>query len=162
MDIFVGWGPQDPCPLDLSKMDGNRLSNIAIMFGGVGDGSFVSDAVSLSDLSYPSLARHLYGSLIGLRQAYVALPVKKRTQLRVHMTLLDIHPTILARDLCILMLTHQLNTPELTAIEKTEIHATIMYTYTCIIMPDYCFDRQVTLHTLGFVLSHELYGYFSA
>ena len=47
--------------------------------------------------SFPIPARHVYGSLIGFHRAYLALPEYKQSQLRVHMTLLDIHPTILAR-----------------------------------------------------------------
>ena len=64
----------------------------------------------------------------------------KQSKLRVHMTLLDIHDATIARDLCILMLLHQLNS-EPDAIGKAEIKATLMYTFCGVVMPAYCYDR---------------------
>lgn len=56
------------------------------------------------------------------------------------MTFLDIHPTALARDLCILILLDSLSN-EHGAEEQAEIKATLFYVYTAILVPSYCFDR---------------------
>lgn len=63
--------------------------------------------------------------------------------MRVHITLLDIHAGILARDLCVLMLLDQLRNRKLTSIEKIEIKATLMYTFSGISMPSYSSERSV-------------------
>lgn len=37
-----GWGPGEAYPLKLDKLPNKYLSNVALLFGGVGDGSFTS------------------------------------------------------------------------------------------------------------------------
>ncbi|KAL6298482.1 hypothetical protein BKA93DRAFT_65275 [Sparassis latifolia] len=122
MSILEGWGPHDRYPLKLSDLSSDRLSNLAFFFGGVGD------------------ARHIHGSLIGLHHAFQKLNKPKRSKLHVHMTLLDIHPAMLARDLCIFMLVNELmECTDSTA--QTEIRATLMYTFAGVVMPRYCLER---------------------
>lgn len=61
-----------------------------------------------------------------------------------HVTLLDIHPTTLSRDLMALMLLDELLSGNHTPNETVEIKATLFYVYTAMIMPSYCFDRYVS------------------
>ena len=61
---------------------------------------------------------------------------------RFHMTALDIHPAVIARNLVLLLLLDQLVvgqdiTPEI----KVEIIATYMYAFLGVFMPDYCHKR---------------------
>jgi hypothetical protein len=101
---------------------------------------------SLSPLDkhiHPPSARHVYGTLIGVHRAFAKLPSAKHSKkFKVHITMLDIHPGALARDLCIMMLLNELC--EMTgdsAITATEIKATIFYTYVGVVMPAYCHER---------------------
>lgn len=38
MSLFKDWGPDDPHPLMYKQMSTSQLSQIAFLFGGVGDG----------------------------------------------------------------------------------------------------------------------------
>jgi hypothetical protein len=70
------------------------------------------------------------------------LPHPMRSKLKVHITLLDIHPVALARDLCILMLLNELCEMKAQSnVEATELKATIFYVYIGVVMPSYCHDR---------------------
>ncbi|KAK0476402.1 hypothetical protein IW261DRAFT_1595020, partial [Armillaria novae-zelandiae] len=68
-------------PLELGKLSGGLLSSLALLWGGVGN------------------SRHVLSSIIGLHQAFTKLNAKKRKALNVHLTLNDLHPRALARDL---------------------------------------------------------------
>lgn len=84
--------------------------------------------------------RHAFGTIAGLSQALTKLPKAKRSQFNAHLTLLDIHDGTIARDLCILLLLHELNsTSDSTA--RSEIKATLTYTFGGVAMPDYCYRR---------------------
>ncbi|KDQ51621.1 hypothetical protein JAAARDRAFT_704064 [Jaapia argillacea MUCL 33604] len=109
MSIIDDWGRDHPNPLKLEGLDHRTLSNIAFLFGGVGD------------------ARHVFGSLIGLHKAFDRLSKAKRESFQAHITLLDIHPTALARDLCLLMLLHEMTDETKDAVALSEISATIFY-----------------------------------
>lgn len=88
-------------------------------------------------------ARHVFSSLIGLNKAYGKLDKTKKTQFNAHLTLLDHHPTALARDLCLLVLLDDLMSGKHTAEVEAEIKATIFYTYMGALMPSYCYQRRV-------------------
>ncbi|KAI0357689.1 hypothetical protein OH77DRAFT_1502792 [Trametes cingulata] len=123
IDLLDGWGSRtDPDPLDLNKLPKNCLSEVAFLFGGVGDG------------------RHAFGTLSGLHDAYKALPKAKRVLLHAHLTMLDIHDATIARDLCMLILLDQLITTT-DAATRIEIKATLMYMFLAAVMPSYCYDR---------------------
>jgi hypothetical protein len=65
-----------------------------------------------------------------------------RSKLKVHITLLDIHPVVFARDLCILMLLNELcEMKKQSTVEATEVKTTIFYVYVGVVMPSYCHDR---------------------
>ncbi|THU91070.1 hypothetical protein K435DRAFT_968380 [Dendrothele bispora CBS 962.96] len=125
MSIIDNWGPQpaERNPMDLGSLTAAQRSRLAFMFAGVGD------------------ARHVYGSIIGLHQAYNKLSERERDDLHVHLTLLDIHPTVLVRDLLILVLLDELVTREKSEMELEEIKATIFYTFAAPIMPPACYKR---------------------
>ena len=84
--------------------------------------------------------RHVFGTLCGLRSAYEKLSKAKQARFRSHITMLDVHGGMIARDLCILMLIHDYNT---TSDQKArvEISATFMYTFLGAAMPSYCYER---------------------
>ncbi|TFK84369.1 hypothetical protein K466DRAFT_527474 [Polyporus arcularius HHB13444] len=122
IDLTQGWGPHDPHPLDLDKLPPEMLSELSFLFGGVGDG------------------RHVLGTLSGLHLAYKKLTKKKQKRFHAHLTLLDIHDATIARDLCLLMLLHDLNRTK-DPMSRVEINATLMYMYTGMAMPSYCHER---------------------
>ncbi|PBL04096.1 hypothetical protein ARMGADRAFT_1022590 [Armillaria gallica] len=124
MSIVHDWGPQDRNnPLGLGKLPEARLSSLALLWGGVGDG------------------RHVLSSIKGVHQAFTKLNAKKRKALKVHLTLNDLHPRALARDLCLLFLIEDLilmRSQEESKLKEAEIKATILYTWTGFIVPAYC------------------------
>ncbi|PIL28785.1 hypothetical protein GSI_08829 [Ganoderma sinense ZZ0214-1] len=122
IDLTRGWGPRDKYPLDLLKLPESQLSEVAFLFGGVGDG------------------RHVLGTLSGLYEAYKKLPAAKKSKFKAHLTLLDIHDGTMARDLCVLTLLDQLSDAS-DPIVKAEIQATLMYMFCGAVMPSYCYDR---------------------
>lgn len=123
IDMMKGWTPSESrqFPLNITGMSPARLSELAFLFGGVGD------------------ARHVFGTLIGLSQTFCKLSKTKQAKVHAHFTLLDIHLTILTKDLCLFMLVHDLMNATDPAV-KTEIRATIMYTFGAVLMPAYCYE----------------------
>ncbi len=71
---------------------------------------------------------------------------EKREVTNVHFTLLDIHPTVLARDLCLFMMIEELIHLRERAhdeVEEVEIKATLLYIWMGAIIPSYCHARCV-------------------
>lgn len=93
--------------------------------------------------AFPTLARHAFGTIIGAHRAFKTLGKHRRSALQIHLTLLDLHPNILARDLCIMMLLHALmnQVEDAPPTERLEIKTTIFYTYIGVVLPGYCFER---------------------
>ncbi|KAJ6617025.1 hypothetical protein B0H10DRAFT_1914787 [Mycena sp. CBHHK59/15] len=124
MSLVDDWGPEHKAPLKLRSMSDKDLSQISLLLGGVGD------------------ARHVYGTLVGLHRAHQKLGQSQRQALRVHITLLDIHPAALTRDICMLLLLEQLmHTPAESSVTRAEILSALFYTFAGVVMPGYCFDR---------------------
>lgn len=145
INLFQGRGPQDQCPLDLSLMSKDDLSNLAFLFGGVGDGERVLLHTVQRNLPLYT-ARHVFGTITGYRQALLELPESERSSCHVHITLNDIHPAVLARNLVLFQLLNDLKNETGTTLEEYETNATLMYTYWGVAMPSYCFARYVTKH----------------
>ncbi|KAI0357701.1 hypothetical protein OH77DRAFT_1475432 [Trametes cingulata] len=127
VDLTMEWGTdQSGEPLDIGKTPAEKLSRLSFLFGGVGDG------------------RHALGTVQGLYDAYKKLSAPNQSAFRAHLTLLDIHPTAIARDLCMLMLLDELirTTDTFTCLE---IKATFMYTFCAAAMPSYCYDLLLTI-----------------
>jgi hypothetical protein len=61
--------------------------------------------------------------------------------MRIHLTLLDIHPSALARDLVVLMLLNDCMAAGVSPTTLAEIKATLMYTYAGSVMPPYAHAR---------------------
>ncbi|OBZ76423.1 hypothetical protein A0H81_03125 [Grifola frondosa] len=123
INILEGWGPSEPFPMKLDALPVSRLSSLAFFYGGVGD------------------ARHTYATVVGLHRAFRALSKPKQTRFRAHITLNDVHPAVLARDLCILMLLNELIESKNSTEAQIEIKAALMYTFAGVVMPSYCYDR---------------------
>jgi hypothetical protein len=80
--------------------------------------------------------------MIGLHKAYDELSKHQQKEFRLHLTLLDIHPTALARDLVIMLLLDDLvSSRSKSKTETEEIKATAFYTFGAALMPPVCFER---------------------
>ncbi|KAA1474604.1 hypothetical protein DENSPDRAFT_824616 [Dentipellis sp. KUC8613] len=123
LSIIHFWDPQDQDPIDLKTLSNKNLSELAFLFGGVGD------------------ARHVFGSLTGLHQAYQGLDDEKCDNLKVHLTLLDIQPAALTRDLIMFMLVDELVSNDVDKETEAEIQACLLYVFFGTVMPSYCFAR---------------------
>ncbi|KAF9480632.1 hypothetical protein BDN70DRAFT_877325 [Pholiota conissans] len=89
--------------------------------------------------------RHVFGTLIHL--ADFARRQGKSKNVNVHMTLLDIHPATLARLAIMLSILQQIieARKKNNVTKVVELHATIFYLFTTMLMPDYC--RQILIDT---------------
>lgn len=126
MTILDDWGPNvgdDSNPVDLESMSDERLARLGLFFGGVGD------------------ARHVFGSVIGIRKAYDKLNVNRRQVMKVHIVMNDIHPTALARDLCVLALLDETASASGNKALVAELKMTILCLWMGFIMPPYSFTR---------------------
>jgi hypothetical protein len=119
-----------------------RLPHIAFLFGGIGDGEAHGRAPSASIADYFPEARHGFASLITAFRRWQNLRPERKKKFKMHMTWLDIHAGVIARDLILLSLVDQLVTSgsSMTAVEVAEVKATIMYIFIAPIMPPYCLD----------------------
>ncbi|KAJ7483291.1 hypothetical protein FB451DRAFT_1234002 [Mycena latifolia] len=124
MSLIDDWGPDHESPVQLESMPDQEISRISFLLGGVGD------------------ARHVFSTLVGLHRAHKKLDKERQEAFRIHITLLDIHPAVLARDLCMLLLLDQLvDTPDVSSTTKAEILSTMFYTFAGVVMPEYCYSR---------------------
>ncbi|KAF9558523.1 hypothetical protein CPC08DRAFT_763920 [Agrocybe pediades] len=114
-------------PGDAYAVDARRLATKerwSFMFGGSGD------------------ARHVFATLIH----FYSMTMDHKTQtISAHMTLIDIHPATLARLAIVLKILHEIVATHRTNDEKkrTELHTTLFYVYTAMLMPEYC--RQIVM-----------------
>ncbi|KAJ7327536.1 hypothetical protein DFH08DRAFT_940827 [Mycena albidolilacea] len=136
LSLFDDWGPRDPYSLKINTFSKAKLSKVSFLFGGVGD------------------ARNVFATLVGAHRAYKALPKDKRSALCVHLTLLDIHPSALARDLVVLMLLNDCMTGGVSPTTLAEIKATLMYTYAAAVMPPYAHARAPAIPALQASLAY--------
>ncbi|KAK0461720.1 uncharacterized protein EV420DRAFT_124965 [Desarmillaria tabescens] len=131
MSISSDWGPRTKgSSFNICTLSTERLSRLSYFWGGGGD------------------ARHVLASIIGFRKDYVKMTPEKRDATNVHFTLLDIHPTVLARDLCLFMMVEELIALRERAhdeLEEVEIKATLLYIWMGAIIPSYCHVRFLKL-----------------
>ncbi|KAF7976940.1 hypothetical protein HWV62_5363 [Athelia sp. TMB] len=139
ISLFHGWGPANgddgKFPLDMKSLSDGELSRVSFLFGGVGD------------------ARHAFGTIIGAHKAYKTLEKRRRSLFKVHLTMLDFHPNVLARDLCILLFLDALMSKKTPETERLEIRTTLFYMYVGAVMPGYCWER---LHNMMKELKRRL------
>ncbi|KAH8102117.1 hypothetical protein BXZ70DRAFT_930357 [Cristinia sonorae] len=110
-------------PMNLKTLPISRLSSLSFLYGGVGDG------------------RHVYTTIIDLHHEWKKLPKDKGDALFTHITMLDIHPAMLARDMIILSLARQLGDEGLEPTDRLEIKAACVYLWNGIALPSYCAER---------------------
>ncbi|KAK0243185.1 hypothetical protein EDD85DRAFT_814167 [Armillaria nabsnona] len=152
MSIITDWGLEnEKNSFDLLKVSVERLERLSFIWGGGGDG------------------RHILGSIIGLSQAFLELTSKKRKASKFHFTLLDIHPTTIARNLCLFLMINELIVMRLRKhiddAEEAEIKATIFYVWMGVVLPPYCHVRFMNvvksllrdLQTSSYQLPHWLH-----
>jgi hypothetical protein len=87
------------------------------------------------------IGRHALGTLIGLGRAASKLSQPKRGDLKTHITLMDIHPAIIARNLLFFMMIDALVQHTLEDIDRLEVQVTMIYVFIGWIMPSYCEKR---------------------
>ncbi|KAI3613200.1 hypothetical protein WG66_001557 [Moniliophthora roreri] len=133
MSILHDWGPHDDdkqmLTLDINRMSQDQLSRLAIFFAGIGD------------------ARHALGSLIGINQTYHILNETQQQSFNVHLTLNDINPTTLARDLCLSSLLEELSSARGDEKTEAELKMTLLCTWFGFLMPSYCYNRLKSIIT---------------
>lgn len=99
-------------------------------------------------------ARHVFGTLIHISETARMFNTLKKTNtgVSVHMTLIDIHPATLARVIVIFSLIHQILRARVSKdnAKKVELHATLFYVYTTMLMPSYCRQMYVFLKKKSF------------
>ncbi|KAE9410311.1 hypothetical protein BT96DRAFT_371276 [Gymnopus androsaceus JB14] len=122
LNIVNDFGGSDD-PIYLDRLTSSQLKNLAFMFAGVGD------------------AHHVFGSIIGLGKVYAKLTQANKSNFQVHFTLVDINPTVFARDLCIMLLLNDLLTKKMSSSDKQLTEATLFYVYAAVIMPEMCHNR---------------------
>ena len=76
--------------IHLKDLSDEELSSLSFLFGGVGD------------------ARHVMASLFDAHHQYLTLPSPKQDKFRLHMTLNDISAQLLAKDVLVLVLSHEM------------------------------------------------------
>ena len=141
MSMVDDWGPDHPDPIKIQFLPNDRLGDLSFLIGGVGDGETDLLAISIvTDIATES-GRHALGTLIGLGRAASRLSQPKRSHLKTHVTLLDIHPAIMARNLLLFMMIDILVQDTLGALDRLELQATIVYVFIGWIMPSYCEKR---------------------
>lgn len=129
-------------PMNLRSMPLDRLSNISFLYGGVGDARY---ATTMSNVlfEFTTFFRHVYTTLIDLHLHHTSqkLSKEKKDALFVHITMNDVHPAMLARDMILLMLASQLGDEGLEPEDLLELKATLVYFWNGLAMPSYCADR---------------------
>ncbi|EPQ55702.1 hypothetical protein GLOTRDRAFT_128915 [Gloeophyllum trabeum ATCC 11539] len=115
--LLEGWDKHSNGRIDLQPKP-----SLSFLFGGVGD------------------ARHAYGTFIDIHRQFRKLDPSKKADVRIHLTLLDIHPAVLARGLLILSLPHKLTDEGLHKTERLEIRATVFHAFCGYVMPGPCHD----------------------
>lgn len=162
-----------------------QWANLSFLIGGVGDGMWRSSHLAVM-YAHSLPARHAFATLIGLHHVVTPNPrpkalqshslgllhdfqltPKQKSAVNVHLTLLDIHPAIIARNIIFFMLFEQLIELDLQIanaerkkergkdkagesdagaidkleLEKLEVISTIFYLYSGYMLPPYCYDR---------------------
>ena len=81
-------------------------------------------------------ARHIYASIIGLQRAFRRLSPARRAKAKMHLTLSDVHPTVLCRDLIALMLLRLLVQGQLSREEAYEVKLALHYSFCLHLVPE--------------------------
>ncbi|KAF9526018.1 hypothetical protein CPB83DRAFT_908722 [Crepidotus variabilis] len=124
MSLSHGWGPRDDHPINFQTMSKEKRGQLAFFLGGAGDG------------------RHVHGTIIGLGEKYSLLTAKQKKDVKVHITVNDIHFVAITCNLLQLLLLDELMNGR-DELVRLELEATLVYIYVAWIVPDYVHDRLV-------------------
>ena len=96
-------------------------------------------------------AHHVFGTLID----FVAKFCTENTSdiLRLHLTLVEIHPATLAWTLLIFELIERISLAE-NPVKELELETTLFYLYVSLAMPGYCEDMWVVFRSYSFFKAH--------
>jgi hypothetical protein len=128
-------------PVNVQNVLKDGSTPLSFLLAGVGNGALGSLFSFDVDLTYLPIARHAFGTLVGLAKAQGNLRPQQRKDLKAHLTLLDIHFATIARDLLLCMFLHTLAEEQLDADARLELQASLVYIYVGWAMPDYCSER---------------------
>ncbi|THH27274.1 hypothetical protein EUX98_g6912 [Antrodiella citrinella] len=120
--MLRGWDGH-PHQMDLKTIPLDRLSKLSFLYAGVGDG------------------RHVYTTIVDLHASYKKLSKERKDAMFLHITMLDLHPAMLARDMVILMLASQLGDDGIEEEDRLEIQAAAVYLWNGVALPSYCAER---------------------
>jgi hypothetical protein len=113
------------------SLNDSERKKLSFVVGGVGDG-----VIQISHSLWHNLTiyagRHGFATLIDFGQSLCSK--------RFHLTLIDIHPSSIARILLILQLLQNIRSTK-DANEKMELYATVTFIYVALVMPPYCETR---------------------
>ncbi|KAF6743653.1 hypothetical protein DFP72DRAFT_827356 [Ephemerocybe angulata] len=126
MSLADGWGSDEPDPLPLKDFTSEQLGNLSFLIAGCGDGE----------------PKAMQSQSLGLLHDF-GLTQEQKDSVKIHLTLLDIHPATIARDVIFFMFLDQLVNMEDMKLEKLEIVTTLFYLYCGYMLPTYCYDRWV-------------------
>ncbi|KAG2005845.1 hypothetical protein CC2G_002213 [Coprinopsis cinerea AmutBmut pab1-1] len=126
ISLLDGWSEKGGVKrdqLDVKSLKPEQLERLSFLVAGVGDG------------------KHAFGTLIGLKLARDKLSREKQAHFKPHLTLLDVHPATVARNILFFMFLDQLLEGQLTSTERLEVMTTLFYVCLGWVMPSYCWDR---------------------
>ncbi|KII90183.1 hypothetical protein PLICRDRAFT_40377 [Plicaturopsis crispa FD-325 SS-3] len=123
MSLVDDWGPKHIDPIKVNTLSQESLGQLSFLIAGVGDG------------------RHALGTLIGLGR--MKLSPQKREALKAHVTLLDIHPAMMARNVLLFMMLNEIVENKVEGLDRLEVSAAITYLWLGVVMPPYC-ERRVS------------------
>ncbi|KAF8958545.1 hypothetical protein BDZ97DRAFT_1906448 [Flammula alnicola] len=108
-----GWGPEYDDPINFRSLSKEQLAQLSFLVAGVGDG------------------RHGFGTIIGLGKAHAKLNASQKKDMKAHVTFLDIHFAIIARNLVFFLLIDELMSEDLDPQTRIETQATLVYLFVC-------------------------------
>ncbi|KAF5325654.1 hypothetical protein D9611_000806 [Ephemerocybe angulata] len=170
MSLADGWGSDEPDPLPLKDFTSEQLGNLSFLIAGCGDARHAfSTLVGLHNTLTPNpRPKAMQSQSLGLLHDF-GLTQEQKDSVKIHLTLLDIHPATIARDVIFFMFLDQLvnmevqisnaerkkergkekagGNSEITIedmkLEKLEVVTTLFYLYCGYMLPTYCYDRWV-------------------
>lgn len=119
-------------PMKLKSLSSGERSQISILFGGVGD------------------ARHVFATILDAHKQLRELSQQKRTYFRIHLTMNDVLPAVIARDLLIFMTLSKLGNFDSYLCIQTDKEAgkratLLEYIYLGVVMPPNVYDNLMDL-----------------
>ncbi|KAF8904678.1 hypothetical protein CPB84DRAFT_1745711 [Gymnopilus junonius] len=141
ISLISDWGTDDNAddPINLRSLSKDQISQLSFLVAGVGDGC------------------HGFGTIIGLGKAYNKLSAAQKKDIKVHVTLLNIHSLVIMRNLILFMLIEKLIVAEKVDPQMhLEIQATLINSIKPIIpIIDFGLTNTMTSSTLLQNMKHK-------